>query len=46
MYIDKKVDKFMFVLTIVVLNGDGSHVVVTELHPPTGVCQDTELHLE
>ena len=45
-YIHKKVDEFMLVLTVIVLNDDGSHVVVTELHPPAGVCQDAELHLE
>ena len=45
-YIQRKVDEFMLILTVIVLNGDGSHMVVTELHPPTGVCQDTELHLE
>ena len=44
--IQRKVDEFMLVLTVIVLNGDGSHMVVTELHSPTGICQDTELHLE
>ena len=36
----------MFFLTVIVLNGDGSCMVVAELHSPTGICQDTELHLE
>ena len=45
-YMQRKVDEFMLVLTVIVLNGDGSHMVVTELHSPTGICQDTELHLE
>ena len=36
----------MFVLTVIVLNGDGSCVVVAELHSPTCVCHDTEFHLE
>ena len=36
----------MLFLTVIVLNRDGSHVVVAELYSPTGICQDTEVHLE
>ena len=43
---NKTVDKFMFFLTVIVLNGDGSCAAVAESHSPTGICQDTELHLE
>lgn len=42
----KEVDKFMLFLTVIVLNGDGSCATVAESHSPTGICQDTELHLE
>ena len=36
----------MLVLTVIVLNGDGSRAVIAKSHLPIGVCQDAELHLE